>query len=824
MRDILTITRRELAAYFNAPVAYVFIVVFILVTCGMFMTTFFLAGTCTMRTFFASLPLILIVFVPAVTMRLWAEERKTGTLALLLSLPTSSFSLCTGKFLASLAFGILALAGTATLPLMLAALGEPDLGPILGGYAGSILLFCLLLAMGMAVSAFFADQIVAFILTLVLGFGCYLIGTEFISTFVDGWVPGFGTFLRDTLGIPSHFSAFEKGVVDLGDVAFFVSFSVILLAVNILTLEGHMRMRTSKGFAVGVVLLIGIGLLLNGVIRGAHMPRMDLTKQGLYTVSPATRKVLERLKVPITVTFYLTSRDRLPTPMKDIGRDVGDVLEELANLSGKFTYRVVDPASIPDRIPDLEKRGIVPFGAQTIEQDAVDVKRIYSSLAIAYLDRKEEIIPQVIPDILGSLEYELIARIYRLTLDEQPKVVLVSPKGDLDPQTAALLRQMGRPAPSQDDYQGVRELLESEGYEVTSQEIDREHPLPADARLLMLIAPGSLSARQRYEISQFLRKGKPVFVAVQKNRYNYDEGSAGPVVTAQQIPSDIDALLSPYGVTVNEDMLFDDRHVTLSVTSRRQVGLFTALVQTPVTYPMQIQIFPDQMDQDLSITGRLSGLLYLWGSALDLGGQPAENAGMQTRVLLRSSPVSWERPYHPGPLTDVDFNPPPDESVKALPLAVLIEGVFPDPFQGQSEPQWPKPPAGEDEAGDIGQEEQPDPGTAGQRSEEPAGSAGPLRSRLLVVGCSEMFSDTALGALGNATFLLNSVDALSLGEELINIRSKSQVERYIAPVSAQAKVLWRSFCVFTVPILWIAWGIGRAVKRRRRREPCAFSA
>lgn len=128
MKNVFIIFRKEFAAYFISPIAYIFIIVFLAVSCGLFMTNFFLVSTAEMRDYFNMLPWVLIVFIPAVTMRLWSEERKSGTIALLQSLPMSSSQLVLGKFFASLAFYITALAGTFPIPLMLSVIGTPDWG------------------------------------------------------------------------------------------------------------------------------------------------------------------------------------------------------------------------------------------------------------------------------------------------------------------------------------------------------------------------------------------------------------------------------------------------------------------------------------------------------------------------------------------------------------------------------------------------------------------------------------------------------------------------------------------------------------------------
>ena len=818
MRDIFTIVRKELSGYFNAPVAFVFLVVFVLVSCGLFMTSFFLSGICSMRAFFTNLPLLLMVFVPAVTMRLWAEERKSSTISLLLSLPTSSTSLVIGKFLAAFIFGALAIASTVTIPVMLKNLGNPDLGPVMGGYMGSLLMLAFLLSLGMAISAFFQDQIVAFILALMAGLGAFLAGTDFIATFLDGWITGLGTFLKEAMGIPSHFSSFAKGVLDMRDVIFFAAFSVIFLIVNILTLEGHIRMKKAKGFWLGIIFLLAIGLFLNGIMYNIRLKRIDLTSDKLYTVSTATKKVFERLKVPISVTYYVSSKEKLPTPMKEIARDVEDILEELSQLSPKFTYRIVSPSAIPDKIPDLQKKGIVPFNAQTIEQDALNIKRIYSALSIAYLDKKEEIIPQIVPQSLGSLEYDLVSKIFRLTMDKQPKVALLAPSSNLDPQTAMLMRQMGQQVPG-DEFNTLTGLLQEVGYDVEKIRLDKNSPIPDDAKLLVILEPGQLNERQRYEIANFLSRGGRLFLAVQRIKYNYNEGAEGMTAMAQQIPTNINELLAAYGLGVDEEMLFDKRHAVLSIATQRKIGMFTALVQMPVNFPMQIQVLPDQMNNTLSVTDRISGLLYLWGTALEPDKKEMDSKGLKATVLFSSSQESWTRPYHFGPLTMEDLHPPMSgEGIKSRPLAMLVEGIFPNPYTGKQPPPWPG--KEKDEKTGSKQDKQEKSNQKGLEPEKPETVSRPEKGQMILTGCAEMFKDNVIGAMGNASFLLNSVDALGLGEELIHIRSKTQVQRFLPPMSAKAKILWRGFVVLTAPVLWIFFGIIRALNRKRRREQC----
>jgi ABC-type transport system involved in multi-copper enzyme maturation permease subunit len=237
IRDIGVIFRREMGAYFNSPIAYIFIIVFLVLTAGFYVNGFFLAGTADMRDFFDSLPLFLIFFIPALTMRLWAEEQRLGTFELLMTLPMRPVSIVLGKYLASLAFFGITLACTFTIPITLAWIGDPDMGAIFCGYLGAFLLGGLYLAIGICVSGFFRDQIAAFILTLLACFFFFLAGTPFIAALLDGWVPGFGSFLQEGFGLTSHFEGIQRGVIGLNNVIYFVAFSAVFLVLNTLSLE-----------------------------------------------------------------------------------------------------------------------------------------------------------------------------------------------------------------------------------------------------------------------------------------------------------------------------------------------------------------------------------------------------------------------------------------------------------------------------------------------------------------------------------------------------------------------------------------------------------
>jgi ABC-2 type transport system permease protein len=237
MKRIRCIARRELLAYFNSPIAYVFLLVFVGTAMFSFfnLNAFFARDQADLRALFQSIPLLSLLLVPALTMRLWAEEENQGTIEVLLTLPVRDFELVAGKFLAS--WGLLGAGLALTLPLpmilSLSGTGNFDWGPIWGGYIGALLLGAAYLAVGQFVSALTENQILAFILTLVTCVALYGVGSEmFTGLFADRT----GSLLR-ALGTGSRFESISRGVLDLRDLLYYVSLTSFFLMLSIAALR-----------------------------------------------------------------------------------------------------------------------------------------------------------------------------------------------------------------------------------------------------------------------------------------------------------------------------------------------------------------------------------------------------------------------------------------------------------------------------------------------------------------------------------------------------------------------------------------------------------
>ncbi|GGH88122.1 ABC transporter permease [Pseudomonas fluvialis] len=239
MKQLPVIFKRELASYFSTPLAYVFILIF-LVLSGVF--TFYLGGffesnQASLAPFFNFHPWLYLFLVPAIAMRLWAEERKSGSIELLMTLPVTRFEAVAGKFLAAWSFAGLALLLTFPMIITVNYLGEPDNGAIITGYLGSWLLAGAYLAVGSCMSALAKNQVIAFILAVAACFLFIVSGFPMLLDAFSGWAPQWLIDAVASLSFLIRFEAISKGVIDLRDLLYFLSFIVAWLAATALVVD-----------------------------------------------------------------------------------------------------------------------------------------------------------------------------------------------------------------------------------------------------------------------------------------------------------------------------------------------------------------------------------------------------------------------------------------------------------------------------------------------------------------------------------------------------------------------------------------------------------
>ncbi|MBN2171259.1 MAG: GldG family protein [Candidatus Krumholzibacteriota bacterium] len=551
-------------------------------------------------------------------------------------------------------------------------------------------------------------------------------------------------------------------------------------------------------FAAAVVLLIGIAVFLNGILGDLRGARVDLTEDKLFTLTASAANILDRLQVPVQIKYYVTREDKMPTGLKTLERDVTDKLRDYADASGgHLQFSVHDPTDDEALQQVLQGKGVRPFQVQSMERDEIALKLIWSAITIAYKDKGEEILPQVLPQSLETLEYEVVSRVYRLTQEARPLVAVFATRPTLDPQMAAMYMQMGMEVPElPDPWMTAEEFLRQEHYDVRRIDLTADDPVPPEAEALLVLGPVNLSERQAWEIGRAVSRGVNALIAVQNQEYRYDPSPQGGFrITAQQRASGLERLLGHWGLAVGNQQLFDAENEVLSIPRTQNFMGMRVQTAEPVRAPMQIAVRGEQLNRDVSITNRIDQLFYLWGTDLATDAARLVGGNVGSRVLFTTSKRAWHKPYGSEPLTIADIDPRNREFEANLPLAYLLDGQF-------APPDWERPAWG-DAAADSAD------------AEGAADAPAPAPAQLVLVGCAKMFEEPFVKAGQNGLFLLNAVDALALGGDLIGIRSKIITQRSIRPVEAGQKLLLRLFTVALVPVLLIVLGVTRSALRRR---------
>ncbi|MDD5677912.1 MAG: ABC transporter permease [Kiritimatiellae bacterium] len=241
IRNTKAIIKRELASYFESPVAYVFMVVFLMLIgfLTFFVARFYESGQADLRGFFFWHPWMFLILVPAAAMRLWAEERRAGTIETLLTLPVTATQAILGKFLAAWIFIGLIVALTFPIVLTTVYLGAPDSGAIICGYIGSFLLAGAYLSVGMLTSALTRNQVISFVLSLVICLFLLLAGWPPVTDLMVHWAPEWLVRTVAAFSFMPHYEAFQKGVLDLRDFAYYFSVIIFMLFGTHLVLENR---------------------------------------------------------------------------------------------------------------------------------------------------------------------------------------------------------------------------------------------------------------------------------------------------------------------------------------------------------------------------------------------------------------------------------------------------------------------------------------------------------------------------------------------------------------------------------------------------------
>ena len=532
--------RKDLKGYLEQPIGYILIVVFVALLSWWFFRSAFLSQEASLRPLFSvdfdverlSLPWLLVVFVPAATMRLLAEEQRDGTLEILLTQPIRGWIVLLAKFSTGLIFVGIAILATVGIPIALSTAGDIDLGAVIAQYVGSLLLAASFVSIGLFTSSLTRNQIVAFILGLIVIAVLMFVGMEQVAVRFPDWLSG----LLETLSPVSHFSSIARGVIDLRDVLYFVALVSTFMSAAYLMIRAKSLSHRSpqyRNLQLGVAGLIVLSLLV-GWFGSSIGGRLDLTEDKIFTLSPGTAQILSGLDDLLTVELFQSPDP--PPGISVVARDVSDFLEDFAASSKgkvKLVSRVVDGDEEMERRAQLA--GVFPRQFSIAGQTEFQSKIVYLGLSMTYADRRETI-PFVAA--VDGFEYSLASLSNKMIQRDRKMVAFLAGHGEKRKDVE--LQQLA--AALEDQYE-VAEIEATEDGLLDLSGID------------VLIVPGptrQVPENVRQALTSYLDRGGKAMILIDSVLIDTSRG-----LVARPNRNSFADFVSRYGVTVDDYLVFD---------------------------------------------------------------------------------------------------------------------------------------------------------------------------------------------------------------------------------------------------------------------------
>lgn len=388
-RTIRRIAGKEITLFFSSPVAYLFLAVFAAVTLFIFFwgESFFSRNIADVRPLFEWMPVLLIFLASTLTMRMWSEERRTGTLEHVLTQPVPLWHFVVGKFVGCLSLLAIALLITLPLPITVAIIGDLDWGPVWAGYLATFLLGAAYLSIGLFVSSRSENQIVSLITAVAVCGIFYLLGSKTLTDFFGNQA---GEWLR-LLGTGSRFESITRGVVDLRDLYYYLSLIAVFLTLNTFSLERERWALTGSrehhtGWRVMTALLVANAVGANFWLGQVNSLRIDATAGNQYTISQATEEYLQQLQEPLLLRGYFSSKTHpLLSPLVP---QLRDLMQEYAVVSdGRVRVEFIDPVTQPELEEEAnQKYAIQPVPFQVADRYQASVVNSYFNVLVQYGD------------------------------------------------------------------------------------------------------------------------------------------------------------------------------------------------------------------------------------------------------------------------------------------------------------------------------------------------------------------------------------------------------------------------------------------------------
>jgi ABC-type uncharacterized transport system involved in gliding motility auxiliary subunit/ABC-type transport system involved in cytochrome c biogenesis permease component len=756
--NIRAIAKRELSGYFSSPVAYVFIVIFLLLT-GFFTFTagnFFERGQANLDSFFTWHPWLYLFLVPCVGMRLWAEERRVGTIELLLTKPVTVGQAIVGKFLASWIFLGLSLALTFPVIITVNYLGSPDNGVILGAYLGSFLMAGTYLAISCMTSAMTRNQVVSFIISVVICLFLVLCGFPPVTNLLTRMDKPWLVDLVSSLSVMTHFQPFTTGMLDSRNIIFYLLIIGFALFTNGVIIRSHRavsidKIRKQKSFEAALYSTAGVAamfvvMVAAYIITSAVKVRIDITADRAHTLSSGTKAILGKLNSRVTLRFYCTQADNaMPPALRTYAKHIEDLLGEYKQQAGeKLLIQKFDPKPDSDaedsaRLNGVEGRATGPFGSD----------KIYLGMAASTLDEKFAL-PWLPPERERLLEYDISRAIGRVANRKRPVVGIMTGLPVYGEQLSMLMHPGDT---REEEWAFITELKKD--FTIKDVPMTASH-VDDDIKVLLVVHPVEISDTAQYAIDQFVLRGGKLLAFLDPHAYfdqKHDRSQNFTMAGDNAAQSSLDKLLKAWGLEMDVNRVAADT----SFASRN--------LQSGDTMPTLLLVTRRGIDENNVATSQIDNLVLPFAGAFI--GKPAE--GLKETVLVKSTPNSE--------LVDSMISTAASEQILRsfkpsnveYPLAIYLTGKFKTAF-----------PDGKPKGSD-GQEKSPD----ASRLKESNGNG-----EVILVADSDMLNDKVCVRVqnvmghrmvqpmnGNLNFVQNLVEQFAGDDDLISSRSRASMSR-----------------------------------------------
>lgn len=637
MKSLFSLYKKELSAYYHSLLAYIFIIVFLVVLSWLSWQNIFLVGQASMRDFFNLLPWFFIFLLPALTMRIWSEEKRHGTMETLLTLPVTDRQTVLAKFAASSTFVAVVLLCSLPFPITLSRIGVLDWGQTVAAYIGAWLFALGYLALGQWISSLTKNQIIAFLITVASAFLCMIVGLLFFDS-------GNGVISTTThiISTYTHFQNFVKGVIDLRDVLYYLSFIFVFLYLNSIALQKH---RHTIQRTTHATLVIAILVVVNVLVQNVSV-RFDATENKQHTLAQSSRSILSAATDPITIKLFFS--EELPQDLIALQRDVNDVIAEYQRVGGEdvIVERITPDVPSGDAVSAAQNEatqyGIPPIQFNIVENDSFAVSQGYAGMAILYQDDIEAI--PVISDT-DNLEYEITAAIQKMTREVEPVVGILNAAG----------------AQKQLEFE---ELLR-EQYTVNVATFDT---LSDFETLIIAGATETLTKKELYALDQFVISGGTLYVFIDGIIIDEELGQIAPNET------NIQELLAQYGAAIDQNLVAD-----FGSPETLQIGSGPFSVLQP--YPLWPRITESGLNTDSSMTHGIQSIVMPWVSSIAV-----QETTATVTPIVSTSENSYAFDELPSIAPDA-LQPPKDAVREPQVIAAHISGNITSFFSQDDLPQ-----------------------------------------------------------------------------------------------------------------------------------------